>query len=223
MSSAESMSHGLRTDEGGTTDNVGEMEKQEEKKRRPAGRPREPHPLLHRLAEWHPQLFGARFAPLKLGIYEDLMQRHPEIDPAELKGALAWHARSTPYLETVAAGQKRCDLDGQPLEDVAPEHRHHAIMEVYRRRQLRTKQDLKPWLVERLVQAIDASGLAREAYLERVRTHDEQLDAAFAAIAERNARREAVRRAFEASGRSVEEFADMYGMDVDTVRAAVQA
>jgi len=201
------------------------MEKPDEPKRRPP-RGREPHPLLHQLAEWHPQLFGARFAPLKLGIFEDLQQRHPEVDKAQLKAALAWHARSTPYLETVAAGQQRHDLDGQPVEDVAPEHRHHAIMEVFRRRQARAKQDLKPWLVDRLVQAIDASALAREAYAERVRVNDPEaqqaLDDAFAAIAERTAKREAVRRAFAASGRSVAEFAEMYGMDVSTVREAVE-
>jgi ProP effector len=201
------------------------MEKPDEPKRRPP-RGREPHPLLHQLAEWHPQLFGARFAPLKLGIFEELQQRHPEVDKAQLKGALAWHARSTPYLETVAAGQQRHDLDGQPVEDVAPEHRHHAIMEVFRRRQARAKQDLKPWLVDRLVQAIDASALAREAYAERVRVNDPEaqqaLDDAFAAIAERTAKREAVRRAFAASGRSVAEFAEMYGMDVSTVREAVE-
>lgn len=196
------------------------MEKPDVPKRRPP-RGREPHPLLHQLAEWHPALFGARFVPLKLGIYDELLAAHPELDKDELKAALAWHARSTPYLETVAAGQKRHDLDGQPVDDVAPEHRHHTIMEVFRRRQARTKQDLRPWLVDRLVQAIDASGLARDAYLERVRVHDEHVDAAFAAIAERTAKREAVRRAFEASGRSVEEFAQMYGLDAESVRAAV--
>jgi ProP effector len=154
-------------------------------------------------------------------VYEDLLQRHPELDKDALKGALAWHARSTPYLEVVAAGDQRHDLDGHPVEPVAPEHLHHAIMEVFRRRQLRTKKDLRPWLVERLVEAIDASGLSREAYTEKVRMHDEHLDAAFAQIAERTARREALRRMYQASGKGVADFAEMYGLDPAVVQAAV--
>ncbi|MBI5279014.1 MAG: ProQ/FinO family protein [Burkholderiales bacterium] len=197
------------------------MEKPEEPNKRRALRGREPHPLLHQLAEWHPALFGTRFRPLKLGVYEDLLQRHPDIDKDTLKGALSWHARSTPYLEVVAAGDERHDLDGNAVEPVAPEHRHHAIMEVFRRRQLRTKKDLKPWLVDRLVQAIDASGLSREAYMEKVRVHDEHLDAAFAQIGERLAKRDALRRMYQSSGKSVEEFAEMYGMEVAVVKEAV--
>lgn len=192
----------------------------------PAGR--EPHPLLHRLAELYPQLFGARFLPLKLGIYEDLLQRHgAELDKEALKLALGQHARSSRYLDSVASGAKRHDLDGQAVEDVAPEHRQHAIMEVFRRRQVRSRQDLKPWLVERLVQAIEDSGLEREAYLERIRTSEpvalQALQDAFAVLGERAAKREALRRAFQASGRSVEAFAEMYGLDVESVRQAVSS
>jgi ProP effector len=197
------------------------------KKARTAPPRREPHPLLHKLADWHPALFGARFRPLKLGIFEDLLARHgSEVDKDALKAALSFHARSTLYLESVAAGDKRHDLDGNPVEDVAPEHRHHAIMEVFRRRQARMRQDLKPWLQDRLVQAIEASGLERDAYLERVRTQDpfalEALQVAFDALAERSAKREAVRRAYQASGRSVSEFAQMYGLDEAVVREAVR-
>lgn len=189
-------------------------------------RPRGPHPLLHRLAELYPQLFGARFLPLKLGFFEELMQRHPgEFDKAQLKIALGQHARSSRYLEAVAAGHKRHGLDGQPVEDVAPEHRHHAIMEVFRRRQARAPKDIRPWLIERLAEAIRDSGLDREAYLERIRTSDEAalqaVHDAFEALGEQAARREALRRAYEASGRSVAEFAQMYGLSPATVEAAL--
>jgi len=180
-------------------------------------------PVLERLFELHPKLFGARFLPLKLGIFEDLMQRHPDaFRKEELKAALSVHARSTRYLEAVASGTKRHDLDGNPAGDVAPEHVHHAIMEVFRRRQARSKEDLRPWLQTRLVRAIDASGLARDAYLECVRANDEvsvaALQEAFAEIGERVARREALRRAYEASGQSIEAFAEMYGMKLGEVR-----
>lgn len=183
-------------------------------------------PVLDKLAHFHPQLFGARFLPLKLGIFHDLMAAHPDaFTKEELKAALGVHARSTRYLEAVASSAKRHDIDGQPVEDVAPEHVHHAIMEVFRRRQARSKENLRPWVVERLVRAIEASGLARDAYLERVGAKDDEalalLDEAFAEIAARVAKREAVRRAYEASGKSVEEFAEMYGMAVGDVRAAI--
>jgi ProP effector len=175
------------------------------------------HPVLDRLAHFHPQLFGARFLPLKLGIFQDLMAAHPEaFTKEELKAALGVHARSTRYLEAVASGTQRHDLDGTAVEDIAPEHVHHAIMEVFRRRRQRAKGDLRPWVLERLVRAIDTSKLAREDYVLRVAAKDDEslalLDDAFAEIAARNAKREAVRRAYESSGKSVEEFAEMYGM-----------
>jgi ProP effector len=183
-------------------------------------------PILDRLAHFHPQLFGARFLPLKLGIFHDLMAAHPEaFTKEELKAALGVHARSTRYLEAVASGTKRHDLDGQPVEDVAPEHVHHAIMEVFRRRRQRSKENLRPRVVDKLVRAIDASGLGRDAYLERVAAKDDEsialLGDAIAEIAARTAKREAVRRAYEASGKSVEEFAEMYGMKAREVRDAV--
>jgi hypothetical protein len=95
-------------------------------------------------------------------------------------------------------------------------------MEVFRRRQARSKEDLRPWLHARLMQAIEASGLGREQYTARVTTRDEHalaaLDEAFAEMARQAAKREALKRAFEASGKSVEEFADMYGMALAEVR-----
>jgi hypothetical protein len=190
-------------------------------------KPFDVRPVLDRLAQFHPQLFGARFLPLKLGIFEDLVAAHPDtFTRQELKAALGVHARSTRYLEAVASGSARHDLQGEPAGEVAPEHVHHAIMEVFRRRQQRAKADLRPWVIEQLVRAIDASGLDRDSYMERIGArHDEALallDDAFAQIAARNARREAVRRAWQASGKSVEEFAEMYGMRLADVREAVQ-
>ena len=188
--------------------------------------PRPVHPLLQRLWELHPRLFGARFRPLKLGIFEDLMSRHPgAFQKADLKQALGQHVRSTRYLEAVASGDLRHDLDGQPVEPVAPEHVQHAILEVFRRRAGRDAQAARTWARARLVQAIDASGLDRDAYLGRVRTQDDTalalMDEAFAELAGQAARREALVRAFRASGQAPEAFAEMYGMDVALVRDAL--
>ncbi|MBL0421234.1 prop effector [Ramlibacter sp. AW1] len=195
--------------------------------RRPARPQRDVHPLLQRLWELHPRLFGARFRPLKIGIFEDLMTRHPgAFEKDQLKAALAQHVRSTRYLESVANGEDRCDLDGEPVEPVALEHVQHAILEVFRRRQSQGRGEAsRGWAVARLAQAVQASGLAREAYLERVRTQDTTalglLDEAFGQVAAETARREALVRAYRASGKSPEEFAEMYGLDVAVVRQAI--
>jgi len=196
------------------------------KKARQARPPRKPSPVLERLFELYPRMFGARFLPLKLGVYQELLAAHPdEFKKEDLKLAMSQHARSTRYLEAVAAGEQRHDLQGRPVEPVAPEHVHHAVLEVFRRRQARGREDARPWLRSRLVSLIEASGLDRETYMERMPTPDPVmaavLDEAFAALAERTAKREALRRAFTASGKTVAEFADMYGMDADEVQAAV--
>ena len=180
--------------------------------------PRKAIAVLERLFELYPKMFGARFRPLKLGVYQELLALHPDTFKKEdLKIALGLHARSTRYLDAVAAGEQRHDLNGVPVEPVAPEHVHHAILEVFKRRQARSAEDLRPKLRARLVEAIEASGLSREDYVLAVRTQDEVtnavLDEAFAEVGARTAKREALMRAFEASGRTVAEFAEMYGMD----------
>lgn len=146
------------------------------------------------------------------------MAAHGEaIDKDALKLALAIHTRSTRYLNAVAQGMKRHDLQGQAVEDMAPEHVHHALLEVFRRRKPRDGEDLTATLRRRIAQAFEASGLTREAYDALVRGRDDKanalLDEAFAEVAERDAKAEALARAFEASGATPEQFADMYGMD----------
>ena len=183
--------------------------------------PRTPHPVLEQLAGLYPHLFGAVFRPLKRGIFQDLLAAHPDAFEREaLKVALGIHTRSTRYLQAVAAGEKRHDLQGQPVEAMAPEHVHHALLEVYRRRKNqkgRSTEDLLPKLRNRIIAAFESSGLTREAYTELVVGRDDAanaiLEEAFAEWAARNAKAEALLRAFEASGSTLEQFADMYGMD----------
>ncbi|MFN4121245.1 ProQ/FINO family protein [Acidovorax sp.] len=192
----------------------------------PAARaPQRTHPLLEKLAALYPALFGAVFRPLKRGIFQDLLAAHPDaFDRDALKVALGIHTRSTRYLQSVAAGDQRHDLQGQPVEDMAPEHVHHALLEVYRRRKNskhRPTEDLQPKLRNRMIAAFEASGLTREAYIERVQGRDEAanalLEEALAEWSARNAKDEALLRAFEASGQSLEAFADMYGLVPRTV------
>ena len=195
---------------------------------KPQGPQRKPHPALERLFELYPAMFGANFLPLKLGVFQELMAAHPEaFNKDDLKLALGQHARSTRYLEAVATGTQRHDLQGQPVEPLAPEHIHHAILEVHKRRQARSKEDLSPHLRTRLVRAIEASGLDREAYIAIARSNDETANAAlqeaFAEIAGRTAKREALQTAYNASGRSVAAFAEMYGLDQAEVQRMVEA
>jgi hypothetical protein len=86
---------------------------------------------------------------------------------------------------------------------------------------------LTPQLQARIVQAIDASGLSPEAYAELVRARNEAanavLDQAMSDIAQRTAKDEALLRAYEASGQTtVEAFAEMYGMKLPVVAAALK-
>lgn len=201
----------------------------QEQQQQPQRAPRKVSPVLERLFELYPQLFGARFVPLKLGVYEELLARHPEDFKAEdLKIAMGQHARSTRYLESVAAGLARHDLDGNALDPVAPEHVHHAILELHRRRLQRNpgNEDLRPQLVARIAKAVEASGLDREAYAVLVRSRDQNnnavVDEALAELAQQAAKREALLRAFEASGRTEQEFADMYGMKHGEVTRTLQ-
>jgi ProP effector len=175
------------------------------------------HPVLDQLASLYPQLFGESLLPLKRGIYQDLLAAQPEVlDKDGLKTALALHTRSSRYLTAVAAGLKRHDLDAQPVEDPTPEQVHHALIEVFRRRGSRSREDLRPKLRQRLLQAFEASGLSREDYALRTLGRDEEVNQltqdALSEAASRAARDEALLRTFEASGQTVEAFADMYGL-----------
>ena len=181
--------------------------------------PRPTHPLLQQLAGLYPRLFGARFLPLKLGVYQDLVAAHPQALPAaELKVALGLHTRSTRYIEALASGLARHDLQARPVEPAAPEHVHYAILDLYRRRSGKSPEQARGQAVQQLANAIEASGLGREGYRERFTPPDEQLqsilDDALSVVAQKHARREALQRAFKASGASVADFAQMYGMAV---------
>lgn len=194
--------------------------------RKPA-RSRSVQPVLEKLFELYPHLFGAEFLPLKLGIFQELLASHPEhFERDSLKAALGMHTRSTRYLQSVAAGKKRHDLQGVAVEDVAPEHVYLALLELFRRRQERSREDLRPKLRAQLMAAFEASGLSRQDYLARVQTNDAQantlLEEAFADRDEKLARQEALLRAFESSGKTPEEFADMYGLDKRDVISAVE-
>lgn len=187
---------------------------------RPQGRP--VHPLLEQLAALHPALFGARFRPLKLGTFQDLMARHPGVfEPAALKEALGQHTRSSRYLESLARGDQRHDLDGQPVAPLALDHHHHALVELFKRRQARSKEDLQPALRARVRELFVQSGLDRAGYAAAAKVHPDAL-ATLLDLADHDqaadiARREALLRAFELASVTEAAFADQYGLTEDAV------
>ena len=190
-------------------------------------RSRSVQPVLEKLFELYPHLFGAKFLPLKLGVFQELLANHPEcFERISLKAALGMHTRSTRYLQSVAAGEKRHDLQGIAVEDVSPEHVYLALLELFRRRQARAREDLRPKFRAQLSQAFETSGLTRHEYLARVQSNDLEatalLEEALAEHHEAAARQDALLRAFESSGKTADEFADMYGMDIRAVTAALQ-
>ena len=188
-----------------------------ERPARPA--PAHLHPVLEQLATLCPALFGETLRPLKRGIFEDLLAAHPGVlEKDSLKAALALHARSSRYLTVIALGQPRHDLDGQPVEALTPEQVHHALIEVFRRRGARSREDLRPQLRQRILKAYEASGLSPDDYTQRVQGRDEEVNQltrdALAEVSARAAREDALLRAFEASGKGINEFADMYGLHI---------
>lgn len=185
------------------------------------------HPLLEKLADLYPRHFGAVFLPLKRGIFQDVLAAHPDVfDKAELKVALGIHTRSSRYLQAVASGTPRHDLQGQPVEAVAPEHIHHAVLEIFRRRQMRAEEDLSPQLRQRIGRVFEASGLTAEQYAQRVHSRTEATNALVAlALQETTTNLEqaqAVHDAWQASGATVADFAQAQGGDARAVSYAVE-
>ena len=189
-------------------------------------------PVLQKLFELYPHLFGSAFLPLKLGTYQDLMAAHPDVFTKDsLKAALGFHARSTRYLQCVAAGNKRHDLQGNAVEDVSPEHIYLAVLELFRRRIItnnksRTKLDLRPIFRKQLIAAFVASGLSRQEYQLRVQTNEAEatalLEEALAEYDAKFAKQTALKRAFDSSGKKAAEFAEMYGLDLAEVEKMLQ-
>ena len=117
-------------------------------------------------------------------------------------------------------------MQGAAIDDVAPEHIYLSLLELFRRRQARAREDLRPKFRAQLVQAYVASGLSRQDYVARVQTSEAEATALLEeALAEHDgkvAKQDALIRAFESSGETVEAFADMYGMNVREVKAALE-
>jgi ProP effector len=59
--------------------------------------------------------------PLKIGIREDIIAQHPELQPDMIVSALQIYTRCAPYWSTLKAGAARIDLEGNVVGEVTLE------------------------------------------------------------------------------------------------------
>ena len=103
------------------------------------------HTLLRdRFPKAFPKDYDA-IRPLKIGIHADLIQRLPEVDPGLLRRALANHTDRDGYRLALihGKGDRRYDLDGQPVGAVTVEERTEATQRLAastQQKQAKTKQ-----------------------------------------------------------------------------------
>ena len=86
---------------------------------------------VNRLTEMWPDLFSHKAPkPLKVGIFDDLMQdiavRGLAFGSGVLRATLASYAQSPRYYRALIAGGARYDLKGQPCGEVTPQEQQEA-------------------------------------------------------------------------------------------------
>lgn len=90
---------------------------------------------LAKLSELFPALFTGPMKPLKLRIQADIQTRAPGVfTKADLSAFFRRYTGSTAYLNAVAKGAHRFDLDGAEAGELSDEHRQVAQEELKRRR-----------------------------------------------------------------------------------------
>jgi hypothetical protein len=103
----------------------------------PAPKPAElsPAACAQQLKQRFPALFSGAPKPIKLRVQIDIQARAPGVfSKNALSAFFRRYTGSTSYLQAVAHGQQRFDLDGQPQGDISEEHRKIAADELARRR-----------------------------------------------------------------------------------------
>ena len=74
------------------------------------------HEGVNQLATLYPLCFFREHElrqPLKIGIREDIIAQHPELQPSVIVSALQNYTRCVPYWSTLKAGAARIDLNGK--------------------------------------------------------------------------------------------------------------
>jgi ProP effector len=87
------------------------------------------HKGIDKLAGLFPHCFFRRShlrRPLKLGIHEDIIAQHPELDRTLIGRGLNAYTHSTTYWLTLSAGTPRINLDGNLAGEVTLKEEEHA-------------------------------------------------------------------------------------------------
>ncbi|EKA1090725.1 TPA: proQ/FINO family protein [Escherichia coli] len=103
---------------------------------------------VNRLTEMWPDLFNREAPkPLKVGIFDDLMQdiavRGLTFGPGALRATLASYAQSPRYYRALMAGGARYDLKGQPCGEVTPQEQQEAEMRLMAMNEKRQRRAAK--------------------------------------------------------------------------------
>lgn len=88
------------------------------------------HAMLKKLVPAHPAAIFPKDSPdtkpLKVGIFEDLVAAHPEIDKPALSSFVREYTQKTRYHRAMVSCSHRVDLDGNPCQAVGEPHRERA-------------------------------------------------------------------------------------------------
>ena len=77
------------------------------------------HEGINLLAELYPRCFcRTNRRPLKVGIYDEVISRHPEMSKPQIKRLLKEYTQSPEYWSTLTAGTPRIDLAGNVAGEV---------------------------------------------------------------------------------------------------------
>jgi len=91
------------------------------------------HEGVNQLATLYPLCFFREHElrrPLKIGIREDIVAQHPELQPSVIVSALQNYTRCVPYWSTLKAGAARIDLDGNVAGQVTLEDEQAAKVKI---------------------------------------------------------------------------------------------
>jgi sRNA-binding protein len=133
------------------------------------------------LKQLFPALFTGAPKPVKLRIQIDIQERAPgAFSKQALSAFFRRYTGSTSYLNAVAHGKQRFDLDGQPSGEITDEHRQVARDELSRRR---ANQEQRVALEEeqrhnraRLLHDFERTTLTRANFCALKAVADEELD-----------------------------------------------
>jgi sRNA-binding protein len=129
------------------------------------------------LAELFPRAFAVyelRRRPLKLGIRDNIIARIGDvITPRELAQAMRLYCRNTGYLQAVARGDARVDLDGNAVGVVSAEHSAQAATELKIRAQREAKRRKRAAAAAEPPKPLGLADLRRAGQLRQLRRREQ--------------------------------------------------